>query len=219
MAAKLPLFFSLLFILSCAAKMETPKSAPPKDTLTEQRAKQSFEELDCSIEGNCPPAQTPVVSEKPIVSEKPKPTPKPVPESVAEKPRPGASVSAASIPGRTAKYPMKDGYPVWYSSPVYGGYIGGVGVALPQNGGYPVQRRVAITLAQADLARSVKVDVNNEFTSERTLIDTATQSAYREVYSSISRQSAEGLIANPVVKDEWLNPNTGDLFIWVVIER
>jgi hypothetical protein len=114
---------------------------------------------------------------------------------------------------------MRDGYPVWFHDPSHGGFLGGVGVAREQSGGYPVQRRTAIALAQADLARTVRVVVDSEFTTERIMVDTRTQEFYREKFASMSRQSADEYLNNPQVRDEWHNPATNELYIWVVLPR
>ncbi len=138
--------------------------------------------------------------------------------AVEEKSRP-TTIREGAAPIKTTQYPIVDGYPIWFNQPGYDDYLGGVGVAKKQSGGYAVQRRVAITLAQADLARSIKVNVNNEYTSERLLVDKKTQSYYKEKFSTMSNQQADEYIKNPQVMDEWLDEKTGELYIWVVLPR
>jgi hypothetical protein len=134
---------------------------------------------------------------------------------VSEKPRPGNTVALAERPGKTTKYPILNGFPVWFSTPIYDGYFGGVGVAKPQrSGGLPAQRKVAVALAQADLARNIEVTVNSVAESERTL----NNSGYAERFSTMSKQETEQLLANPTVMDEWFNEKTGELYVWVVIK-
>jgi hypothetical protein len=192
---------------------ETPYAVKTKLTPAQQKALEAHRELDCSIKGNCPlPASA--------VEVPPSPAPSPAVESpvtVSEKPRPGNTVALAERPGKT-KYPILNGFPVWFSTPVYDGYFGGVGVAKPQRGGLPAQRKVAVALAQADLARNIEVTVNSVAESERTLTDTKTASAYAERFSTMSRQETEQLLANPTIMDEWLNEITGELYVWVVIK-
>jgi hypothetical protein len=198
---------------------ETPYVTKTKLTPSQQKALEAHRELDCSIKGNCP---TPPPQAQPSVeveAEKPLP-PAEKPVEVAEKPRPGSVVALAERPDKAPKYPMLNGYPIWFSSPIYDGYFGGVGIAKPQkSGGLPVQRKVAVALAQADLARSIETVINNEYTSERTVVDKKTENYYIEKFSTISRQEADQLLKNPTVIDEWLNEQTGELYVWVAIKK
>jgi hypothetical protein len=199
---------------------ETPYVTKTKLTPSQQKALEAHRELDCSIKGICP---TPPPQAQPVEIEAESPLPpaeKPVELEVAEKPRPGSAVALAERPDKASKYPMLNGYPIWFYSPVYDGYFGGVGVAKPQkSGGIPVQRKVAVALAQADLARSIETAVNNEYTSERNSVDKKTESYYIEKFSTMSRQEAEQLLKNPTVIDEWLNEQTGELYVWVAIKK
>lgn len=168
-------------------------------------------ELECAVSGKCPAAV------QPVVPEKPKPN-RPAPITIDDKASPG-SVQDKAAPIKSAKYPLVNGLPVWFSQPGYDGYIGGVGVAKPQSGGYGQQKRAAVALAQADLIKSVSVNVYNESTDERYLVDTKTAQFYKEKFTVMSRHDAGEYIENPVVMDEWVNVKTGELYIWVVLPR
>ncbi|MFH1096819.1 MAG: hypothetical protein V1749_04920 [Candidatus Desantisbacteria bacterium] len=112
--------------------------------------------------------------------------------------------------------PTKDNYPIWVYQPNYGGVLGAVGIAKKQEkGGYVAQKRLAIIIAQAEIAKQIEVMVNTELQTEKTMIN----QDYYSKFSSLSRQETQQLIKNAVVKDEWIHPETGDLYIWVVIAR
>ncbi|MDR2870464.1 MAG: hypothetical protein LBV04_08445 [Deferribacteraceae bacterium] len=171
-------------------------------------ANDAFRELDCEAAGgeNCSTVAT---------------TPEtPADKPIEEKARPGSTVEEKALDRGAANYPIVDGYPIWFSQPGYGGHIGGVGIAKVQrSGGYATQRRVALVQAQADLARSVKVNIYGEFTMERLLVGKDTQAYYQEKYSSLSRQQVDQFVGSPQVMDEWTDEKNGDLYIWVVLPR
>ncbi|MDR2401844.1 MAG: hypothetical protein LBD73_09380 [Deferribacteraceae bacterium] len=198
---------------------ETPYVTKTKLTPSQQRALEAHRELECSLKGTCPtlPEEIPA-TEEPVIAEPV--IEKPIPETVAEKARPGRVVANAERPGKISKYPLLNGFPIWFSSPVYDGYFGGVGVAKPQkSGGLPAQRKVAVALAQAELAKNLETVVNNEYVSERLSVDKKTESYYVEKFSTLSRQDAQQLLKNPTVIDEWLNEKTGEFFVWVAVKR
>ncbi|MFH1897359.1 MAG: LPP20 family lipoprotein [Candidatus Desantisbacteria bacterium] len=113
-------------------------------------------------------------------------------------------------------YPIKDNYPIWVYQPNYGGVLGAVGIAKKQEkGGYAAQKRLAIVIAQAEIAKQIEVMVDTELQTEKTMIN----QDYYSKFSSLSRQETQQLIKNAVVKDEWIQPETGELYVWVVIER
>jgi len=117
---------------------------------------------------------------------------------------------------KTCLAPTKDHYPVWVYQPNYGGVLGAVGIAKKQErGGYAAQKRLAIIIAQAELAKQIEVMVDTELQTEKTMVNRD----YSSKFSSLSRQETQQLIKNAVVKEEWLDLETGDLYIWVVIER
>ncbi|MDR2104937.1 MAG: LPP20 family lipoprotein [Deferribacteraceae bacterium] len=190
---------------------ETPYVAKTKLTPAQQRALEAHRELECSLKGGCPTPKTP---------EETPPTDAAVIPQIPEKQRPDITPTSAERPGKIPKYPFLNGFPIWFSNPIYDGYFGGVGVAKPQkSGGLPVQRKVAIALAQADLARNIETVVNNEYISERISVDKQSESYYVEKFSTMSRQETEQLLKNPTVIDEWLNEETGEFFVWVAVKH
>ena len=118
------------------------------------------------------------------------------------------------------KYPMKNGLPVWVYNPNYGGYLGAVGIAKkPARGGYPQQKRIAIMIAQSNLAKQIRVLVNAEVYTEKLRISKGDFETYKSKLKSLSKQEANAYLKNTVVKDEWIDPKTGDLYVWVVLEK
>ncbi len=103
--------------------------------------------------------------------------------------------------------------PAWIYQP---GVLGAVGIAKKQEkGGYAAQKRLAIVIAQAELAKQIEVIINTELQTEKTMVN----NDYHSRLSSLSKQETQQLIRNAVVKEEWTNPETGELYVWVVIER
>lgn len=113
-----------------------------------------------------------------------------------------------------------DDYPAWFYNPGLQGYLGAVGSAKKQaRGGYAAQKRLAVTIAEAELARQIEVLVNAEVHSTRTVISAEDDEFYRTKLKSMSRQESRQFLKNAVVKDEWTDPETGELHIWVVIKK
>ncbi|TYB33733.1 MAG: hypothetical protein FXF49_04825 [Flexistipes sinusarabici] len=135
-----------------------------------------------------------------------------------EKKRPAAA-EQKSLPD--SDYPMKNGKPVWFFNPTYNGYLGAVGVAKKSsvNGGFGAQKKLAKTLAQAELIKMLRVVVNTELKSERIQISSDVYSHYRSKFRSLSVHSAEGVVKNAVVKDVWVEKETGDLYLWLVMKK
>ncbi|MFH1898695.1 MAG: LPP20 family lipoprotein [Candidatus Desantisbacteria bacterium] len=122
----------------------------------------------------------------------------------------------AKKPEQPSGYPIKDHYPVWVYQPDYGGVLGAVGIAKKQEkGGSAAQKRLAVIIAQAELAKQIEVMVDTRLETEKTTIG----NEYSSKLSSLSRQETQQLIKNAVARDEWIQPETGELYVWVVIER
>lgn len=139
-------------------------------------------------------------------------------EVEAEKPAKDLTLEEKKAP--VSKYPLVSGLPVWVSNPNYGGVLGGVGIAKKIQGkGYAEQKRLAKQIALADLAKQIEVVVETELTKIEINIDTETLQYYKKRFSSLSKQEVRSmLIKNAVIEDEWVDPKTGDLYVWVVIK-
>jgi len=201
----------LIFFISCqnAEKSHTIKQRYNSLNKAEvlQKADANFEELDKE-------------AEKPVEELS-------LPESREEAIKPSLNIpeeKKANIPQEKklsikTKYPLKNGYPIWVYNPNYGGYIGAVGIAKKDVGGYTEQKRIAVMVAQANLAKQIKLLVNSTIYTEKILISKKDYEEYKSKLKSLSKQEAQAYLKNTVVKDEWIDPKTGDLYVWVVLEK
>ncbi len=200
----LSILFTVVFVLSCGTKSAKPP--PPSPTKEEQlrKAERAFEELEREAEK---PAEELTLDEGAALPQREKPKYEKYPRKLAKREAP-----------RT-KYPIVNGLPVWVSNPNYGGVLGGVGVAKKIRGkGYAEQRRLAKQIALADLAKQIELIVKAELTKVEIKMDTQQIEYYRKKFSSYSEQEVRAmLIRNAVIEDEWVDPRTGELYVWVVI--
>ncbi|HIP42650.1 MAG TPA: hypothetical protein EYG91_01770 [Aquifex aeolicus] len=118
------------------------------------------------------------------------------------------------------KYPITNGYPVWFWNPNYGNLLGAVGIAKPIKGkGIAEQRRLAKAIAIANLVKQIEVIVKSEIKREEININKKSYELYKKRFSYYSEHEVRDiLIKNAVIEDEWVNPNTKELYIWVVIK-
>ncbi len=191
----------LLFVFSCGSKKTAP---PPSKEEQLRKAEEAFRELE--REANKPAKDLQLEEERFPKREEPKLKRAPVELAKRDTPR--------------TKYPVVDGLPVWVRNPNYGGVLGGVGIAKKIPGkGYAEQKRLAKQIALADLAKQVELIVKTEITKEEINVDTQTVKYYRKKFSSYSEQEVKTmLIRNAVIEDEWIDPKTGDLYLWLVVK-
>ncbi|WP_456401210.1 LPP20 family lipoprotein [Persephonella sp.] len=205
---KIPVFlliFSVSFtFFSCGGK-KTVKQNPYH--IQQHEAEKAFEELDEEADKPVEQLKLPKLEDH-----KEKPIAKKEPEVVKR------DIKIAKRETKT-KYPLKNGYPVWVYNPNYDGYLGAVGIAKKTRGGYPQQKRTAIAIAQANIAKQIRLIVNAEVQTEKVNIDTKTLQYYKSKISSLSKQEAQVYLKNTKVMDEWIDPKTGDLYVWVVLEK
>lgn len=116
------------------------------------------------------------------------------------------------------KYPMKNGFPVWFFTPVYDGYIGAVGIA-PKGRSITAQKRVAKIQAQKNLAKQIEVLVNTEVKVESLGVDTATVQYYRQKVTSLTKERVDQFLKGFRVQDEWIDEKTGEYYIWMILSR
>ena len=205
-------------LVSCAEKkVETPKKTLSSERKAQilQKSRANFEELEREAEKKPEELTLPETKEEAIMpTVKKKPTVKKQPEIVRRE-TPKKVVRQVKT-----KYPMKNGLPVWVYNPNYGGYLGAVGIAKkPARGGYPQQKRIAIMIAQSNLAKQIRLLVNAEVYTEKLRISKGDFETYKSKLKSLSKQEASAYLRNTVVKDEWIDPKTGDLYVWVVLEK
>ncbi len=191
------IWFAMLIsvlLLSCTIDKTIVKEDKP---IPQQTAKKVFEELDEETGDR----DTVTLTEQ---------------EKGAKKPEQSSGYLLPSPHPLSIEREGNDHDPIWVYQPDYGGVFGAVGIAKKQEkGGYAAQKRLAVIIAQAELAKQIEVMVNAELQTEKTIVN----HDYSSKFSSLSRQETQQLIKNAVVKDEWIQPETGELFVWVVIER
>lgn len=155
---------------------------------------------------------TPTLYEPQITKTEEKPVEKPV--------MPAKNVTTLSSMNPQTKYPIKNGYPEWFYSSVYDGYIGAVGIAPKQpSGGMSAQKRVAKIQAQKNLAKQIEVLVRSEVTVESLNVDKAAVKYYREKVSTLTKENADQFLTGFKVMDEWIDESTGEYYMWMVLEK
>lgn len=105
--------------------------------------------------------------------------------------------------------------PDWFYNPDIPGYIGISTTAAPQSfGGLEAQQRVAESKARAELGRMARVQVQS-----KNLIRKSDQEGV-DMRTDSRLSSAEILdLSRMEVREQWLHPTTGDLYIWVLLPK
>ena len=105
--------------------------------------------------------------------------------------------------------------PAWYNDPSLPGYIGVTASAPPQSmGGLEGQRRAALLIARAEMARMKSVQVQSLSQSSTTTTGSGVTYSNDDFRRAGSTQLLQ--LNNVVIKDEWIHPETGELFLWLV---
>ncbi len=131
----------------------------------------------------------------------------------------GAAVAlgAAGCAGGGAKRATK-AYPPWVLNPDHPGHIGVVGSAPKQDmGGNEAQYRVAMLKARQELAQMIRVHVA---TTSRTKIEDRGGQVTRDLDMQTQLRSIESLsLERARVINEWRDPETGELYLFLVTPR
>jgi hypothetical protein len=105
--------------------------------------------------------------------------------------------------------------PAWYEDPSYPGYIGVTASAPPQSiGGLEGQRRAALLIARAEMARMQSVQMQSLSLSSTTTTSAGVTFSNEDFRRAGSTQILQ--LNNVEVMDEWIHPETGELFLWLV---
>jgi hypothetical protein len=105
--------------------------------------------------------------------------------------------------------------PGWYENPSYPGYIGVTASAPPQSmGGLEGQRRAALLIARAEMARMQSVQVQSLSLTSTTTTGSGVTFSNEDFRRAGSTQILQ--LNNVEVMDEWVHPETGELFLWLV---
>ena len=127
----------------------------------------------------------------------------------------------AGCAGSSAKPDSPDaaaGSPAWILNPDKPGYQGVVGSAPRQDwGGLEAQRRVALMKARQELAQMVRVQVES---ISRSRIVEQNGKVSRDADFETRLQSNVSLsLEKARVLEEWIDPVSGELFLWLVTPR
>lgn len=113
-------------------------------------------------------------------------------------------------------------YPKWVANPAINGCLGAVGVAKKQSGKARTQKWVAEKMAMAELSRQFEVLVTAVCKSKKKMqFSEEVLENYEERFDCTSMQKSEHLFSfynlNPVIKESWVDPETGQMYVWVVL--
>ncbi|MGD9808448.1 MAG: LPP20 family lipoprotein [Deferribacterales bacterium] len=205
------LLFTLM--LAVAAGCMTTKTAVKQDNAKAQQAKAAAAqaEMESDIQ-----AGTPSLDFAKELEAKPQPKPEEKPKAVMpEKTQP----SKLSSLKPQAKYPVREGgFPEWFYTPVYDGYVGAVGIA-PKQKSFTAQKRVAKMQAQKNLAKQIEVLVKSEVNVESLGVDSATVQEYRLKVTSLTKEQVDQYLTGFKVQDEWIDEKSGDYYVWMVLQK
>ncbi|PLX69879.1 MAG: hypothetical protein C0603_02800 [Denitrovibrio sp.] len=202
------LMVSIVLLSGCMTAKKKTVVMQDSAKAQQMKAAQADAEMDRDIESGNLTLTPPPTKQKPVL-DKPSammpPTKKPM--------------KLGSLKPQT-KYPLKGGFPVWFYTPVYDGYIGAVGIAPKQpRGGFTAQKRVARMQAQKNLAKQINVLVKSEVRIESLGVDSATVQHYREKITSLTREQVDQYLTGFRVQDEWIDEKTSEYYMWMVLER
>ena len=106
--------------------------------------------------------------------------------------------------------------PAWVLNPDKPGYESVIGSAAKQDwGGRAAQYRVAMMKARQELAQRIRVRV--ESSNEYQIAERAAKVS-SEANMQVRLQSSVDLsLENARVNEEWTDPQSGDLYIWLIV--
>lgn len=110
------------------------------------------------------------------------------------------------------------GSPAWILNPDKPGYQGVVGSAPKQDwGGLEAQRRVALMKARQELAQMVRVQV--ESTTRYKIEDRAGKVSRDSDYEARLQSNVALSLEQARVIEEWVDPQSGELYLWLVTPK
>ncbi len=105
--------------------------------------------------------------------------------------------------------------PAWFYDPSFPGYVGVTASAPPQSiGGVEGQRRAALLMARAEMARMQGVQVTASSKTTVTSSKTGVQFSNADMRRLGTTQLLQ--LNNAEIKQEWVHPATGELYLWLV---
>lgn len=104
--------------------------------------------------------------------------------------------------------------PGWIHNCSVSGKVAGIGICGTHVNGHNAQRSLAIKRAIDEIALQLGVTVNNV-----ALIGTKANSAGASTsVESYSFQTVEGKVVKAVIRETWKDPQTDEIYIWMVTE-
>lgn len=104
--------------------------------------------------------------------------------------------------------------PSWIHNSVVSGKIAGIGISGQHINGKSAQRSLAVKRAIDEIAVQLGVSVNNV-----ALIGSkASGSGSSTSVESYSFQTVDGKVVKAVIKDTWTDPQTDELYVWMVTQ-
>ncbi len=113
----------------------------------------------------------------------------------------------------TAPAPVQK--PEWLWKPSDGGKIGGVGIAKEHIRGLDEQRKLAVSRAIDSIAAQLGVQVQNVTVLESHATSAGAASTRIDSYSV---HTVQGNTVKASVKEFWTDPQTNELYVWMVLE-
>lgn len=133
-------------------------------------------------------------------------------QSTAHKPGQSSQTTGQSKKVAVSKYPY------WVEDPSLKGHIGVVGSAIKQDwGGKQAQHRVAIAKARSELAKAFQTHIDS--VNRLTITDRGGQASTEFSQDTTARSKQALRLHDATVLEEWTDPDTGELFIWLVLPK
>jgi hypothetical protein len=132
---------------------------------------------------------------------------------------PGLLLAGCAGPGSKAgRGSDASRYPAWVLNPDKPGYVSVVASAPKQDfGGNQAQYRVALIKARQELAQMIRVQV--ESTSHARIEERNGKATHSYEQEDRLRSQASMRLDQAQVLEEWTDPKTGDLYIWLVTPK
>lgn len=124
------------------------------------------------------------------------------------------STPSKVIPDLSPDNKQEHGKPYWYWKAGATGKIGGVGICGPHINGPTGQRELAVSRAIDDIAKQMGVKVS----SSLHMVTSGTRDSVVTQADVYSVQTVDGKTVKAEVKEFWEDPETGDLYVWMVMQ-
>jgi hypothetical protein len=111
------------------------------------------------------------------------------------------------------KYPLHNGYPIWFFRPNIEGKQGAVGIAEQlEDSSLESQKKVSLILAKTALAKRNQIQINSIYKLSTILIHD--EEVLREIRHIVTNSKSN--IKDITVKDIWMDPKQCELYTWII---